>query len=295
MAIYKIKNGELEILVNQAGAELCGIKSVKTGKDYMWNGSPDVWPEFSPVLFPIIGFLRDGEFLYNEKKYCLMNHGFVVGNDNVKLVFTSPTQLSFSLVHDEETKKMYPFEFEFIIKYVLEGDKIIIGHEIINHGSEEMLFSVGGHPGFKCPFNTGETYEDYYLEFEKPETALSLRLNTDGLLTDTTIPVIENDRFINLNYSLFDDDALIFEKLNSNKISLKSKKSSGSIDVEFPGFSHLGIWAKLAADYVCIEPWLGIADKFNSDKIFTNKEGLVKLGSKQNYSISYSIKINEAE
>ncbi len=291
--MYSVKNNILQISVKQIGAELCSIKSLKTNKEYVWDAKPEVWNSHAPNLFPVIGCLKEDGFLYKEQEYKCPKHGFVRNNKNLSLVEKTENSLTFRLEYDEESLKIYPFKFEFNIKYILVGNKLHVEHEILNHGDEEMLFSLGGHPGFNCPVNDDERYEDYYLEFTEAETAQSWSVQKDGLIGSETIPAFDEPNIINLHPQLFDNDALIFKNLNSSRVSLKSRKSEQVLSMCFKDFPNLGIWAKPNANYVCIEPWIGIADSFDSDRNFETKEGLISLPAKESFIATYSIEIEE--
>ncbi len=291
--MYSIKNKFLQVSVKETGAELCSIKSVKSSKEYVWQVNPDVWNSHAPNLFPVIGCLKENGFLYKGREYKCPKHGFVRNNKNVRLVEKTENSLAFTLMYSEESLKIYPFKFEFNIKYILEAGKVFVEHTIINHGDGPMLFSLGGHPGFNCPMNEDETYSDYYLQFEIPETDKTWRVQQDGLIGKDTIEVFDEPGIINLHPHLFDDDALIFKNLKSKKVSLKSRKSKQVLSVEYKDFPYLGIWAKPNAEYVCIEPWIGIADSYNSDRNFETKEGLISLPEKESFTATYTISIEE--
>ena len=213
--MHSIKNNILQVSVKEIGAELCSIKSLRSDREYIWNGNPDVWAAHAPNLFPVIGCLKDDGFLYQGREYKCPKHGFVRNNDKVSLVEKTANSLTFLLKYDEESLKIYPFKFEFNIKYSLEGNKLHVKHKVINYGDVDMLFSLGGHPGFTCPINDGEKYDDYYLEFEKPETARSWCVLKNGLIGKETIPVFDEPTIIKLHPHLFDNDALVFKNLNS--------------------------------------------------------------------------------
>ncbi len=291
--MHTIKNKFLQVSVKEIGAELCSIKSVNSGKEYVWQANPEVWSSHAPNLFPVIGCLKDNGFLYNGQEYKCPKHGFVRNNENVKLVDRSENSLTFRLMYSKDSLKIYPFKFEFNIKYALEGNKLNVEHTIVNKGDNPMLFSLGGHPGFNCPVNADESYNDYFLEFQEAETAETWRVQKDGLIGKETVPVFDEPKIINLHAHLFDEDALIFKNLNSKKVSLKSRKSKQVLSMIFNDFPYLGIWAKPKADYVCIEPWIGIADSVDTDRNFEAKEGLVLLGSKQSTAAIYTILIEE--
>lgn len=291
--MHTIKNEHLKVSVQKTGIELCSIKSVITGKEYMWDANPEIWGSYAPVLFPIIGSLKDNGYTYKGVDYSLTKHGMIRHNKNIELIKSTADSLIFRLKYSEETLKMYPFRFEFITKYSLERNKLIVAHEVINHDREELLFSLGGHPAFKCPVNEGEKYEDYYLEFEEAEEALTWILDKNGLQSDETRPVFKNNNIIPLHAHLFDDDALIFKHLKSTVVRLKSKMSNQVLTLNYKGFPYLGIWAKPGAPFVCIEPWMGVTDKWNTNRKFETKEGLKKLAAKETFKANYFIEISE--
>ncbi len=289
-----IKNDNFEVSVKERGGELCSFKSLKSGKEYIWQADPDVWLAHAPNLFPVIGCLKGDSFIYKGKEYKTPKHGFFRKNDKVKLTGQTDNSLTYGLKYDAETLKIYPFKFEINIDFILKGNTIKVRHRVTNHGDDVMLFSLGGHPGFTCPLNDDEIYEDYYLEFEKTETAPTWQVNKDGLIAKETLPFYDNTNIINLNPHIFDNDALVFKNLNSKKVSLKSKKSDQVLTVSFDDFPYLGIWAKPNARFVCIEPWLGIADSVDSDRNLEHKEGILKLKPKDTFTASYFISVEES-
>ena len=290
---HSINNDLLQISVKETGAELCSIKSLKTQKEYIWQALPEVWAAHAPNLFPVIGCLKDDGFLYKGREYHCPKHGFIRKNDDVTLIDKSADSLTFGLKYSDASLDIYPFKFEFKIRFLLKDNQLFIEHKIWNHGVDPMLFSLGGHPAFTCPLHEDEKYTDYYLEFEKAETAPTWQVNKDGLIARETFPFLDNSRIIDLHPHLFDNDALVFKNLNSSSVSLKSRKSSQVLSVKYDDFPFLGIWAKPNAPFVCIEPWIGIADSVDTDRNFENKEGLVSLPGKKSFMATYSISIAE--
>ena len=286
-----IKNDILQLSIKQEGAELCSIRAVSTGNEYMWDANPAIWGSHSPVLFPIVGCLKEDAFIYKGKQYCLPRHGFIRDNKNMKLESTTQNSLSFSLEYSEETYKIYPFQFKFTIDYSLDNNKIEVLYRVTNGGDAKMFFSLGGHPAFRCPLNTNELYSDYFLEFEHEENALAFGPMVNGLIGPKLPPVIVNGKMICLDEHTFDYGALVFKKLNSRRITLTNKKSGPVLRVDYNNFPYLGIWAKPKAQFVCIEPWLGIADSWDSDNNFETKEGLLTLGPGESIDIAYYIEI----
>lgn len=289
---YSIENDFLKIGVQENGAELCSVVSRKSGTEYMWGADPEVWGSHAPVLFPVIGQVRPEGHTHDGKRFHLPRHGFVRKNNKLKAK-QEINSISFVLEADKETLAVYPFLFRFTLRYRLENNVVWVEHEIENLGDKDMFFSLGGHPAFRCPLHANESYDDYYLEMEQVENAEKWLVRKDGLVDTKTLPFFENTKVLPLHQHLFDNDALVFKTLKSESISLKSKKSEQVLKVSYSGFPYMGIWAKPKADFVCIEPWLGIACHTNATDVFSEKEGLVKLAAKKTYKASYSISIDE--
>ena len=291
--MYTLENDKLKIVVKQIGAELCRISSIKNGKDFMWHADPEVWEGYAPNLFPFIGALKNNTYIYENKAYNMPKHGFLRHNQSVKLHHQSKGSLTFKLKYNESLLKIYPFKFEFYINYQLTNNKIEVTHTVKNCDAKTMYFSVGGHPAFKCPVYDDEDYDDYILEFEKVEGSKIHLINLEsGLQNSKTKIVFNNSNHIQLKHDLFNDDALIFKDLKSKKVTLKSNMHGTILSVDYKDFSYLGIWAKPNANYVCIEPWLGIADHEDTNQILKDKEGILTLNAGATFNASYGIEID---
>lgn len=289
--MFQIQNDFLKVGVLSKGAELYSIIKKQTGKEYIWQADPEVWPNHAPILFPIVGGLKNGSYFYEGREYSLPRHGFVRNNNNVKLIDQRENSLTFSLSHSEETLKNYPFQFELEITYLLEKNNLTITHKVSNHGEKPLYFSLGGHPAFNVPLSEGEEYEDHYLEFDRKLDLETNLLTRDGLISSLTRTVTRNESRINLHEDLFNKDALIFRDIPSKKVSLVSKVSGEILSVEFDDFNDLGIWAKPNAPFVCIEPWLGYADVETATGDIKTKEGIIELMPSAEFSASYAISI----
>ena len=288
-----IKNDLLQIEIKSTGAELKAITSVKNKTEFMWHADPNIWGSHAPNLFPIIGVMKDNSYSYNNQLYEMTKHGFARHNDNFILRNKTESEITFELSSNENLYKMYPFLFQFEISFKLKDNVLTINHKVTNTDAKALFFSLGGHPAFACPLHKNENYTDYYLEFETPETSESYLLNTEtGLVTDKTKPVITASNKIMLKGDLFNDDALIFKNLKSKKVSLKHKETGPVLTMRYQDFPYLGIWAKPNAPYVCIEPWLGIADSETTNKNIEDKEGIIKLEPSSIFNASYSIEID---
>ncbi len=259
----------------------------------MWNADPKVWGSHAPILFPAIGSFKNDICTIDGTLYKIPKHGFVRHNEDFEVVQKDDTNLVVSLKDSESTLKMYPFHFKLTISFRLIDKELKVDHKVENTGTKKMPFSLGGHPGFACPLHDNEAYNDYYLEFEEEETASTTLLSHNGLITDESKPILVKSRKLRLHDHLFDEDALIFKTLKSNSVSLKSSLSDQELRVRFNDFDYLGIWAKPKANFVCIEPWIGIADHENTDGDFLKKEGAKLLDAGTNFHASYSIEVVE--
>tara|TARA_R110002049_G_C9178388_1_gene563384 strand:- start:13161 stop:14051 length:891 start_codon:yes stop_codon:yes gene_type:complete len=293
--MYTLQNDILKIAVKRIGAELCDIRSVKHNTAFMWNANPEIWGNYAPNLFPIIGDLKNNTFIFEDKHYMLPKHGFVRNNADVTLYEQTENSLTFRLISNEALLELYPFKFELYITYTLNDNTIEVTYTVKNTDTKTMYFSVGGHPAFKCPVFENEKYEDYILEFEHIENSKTHLINMEnGLISSNKEIIFNNSNQISLKHDLFNRDALVFKDLKSRKVILKSHKKGNIISVSFKDFPFLGIWAKPTGDYVCIEPWLGVADNEATNQNLKEKEGILSLASNQTFKATYNIEIHDS-
>lgn len=288
---FTLESTDLSVKINPVGMELSSIKSKTTDLEYIWQADPNIWKGQAPVLFPIIGALKEGNTIINGKKYEMPKHGLVRDSSKPKLVSHNDTTLTLRLTWDEESLQRYPYKFQLDMVFSLVETTITIKHIVTNQDEKTMLYSIGAHPAFNCPLLSDDKYEDYSIEFAQPETDATWLIDEAGLIKNQTKPFLENSSSIHLTGSLFDDDALIFKHLKSREVTLKHQSKGAILSVQFEDFEYLGIWAKPDAPFVCIEPWLGIGDSSDSNQQFEEKEGLLNLEPSQSHVKTYSITI----
>ena len=285
---YTIQNDHLSIAVQAKGAELVSLYNKKEKLEYMWSGDPAFWGKYSPVLFPIIGELKNNTYYYNNKAYQLSRHGFARDMD-FAVVEQTTSSIGFSLLSNTDTLQKFPFEFAFDIIYLLQQDRLTVTYRVKNTGKDDMYFSVGGHPAFKVPIVEGTGYDDYYLEFNKTENAGRWPISAAGLIETDAEPFLSNTNKLPLRKELFYRDAIVFKNLRSDTVRLRSSKHDKGIEFDFSGFPYLGIWAAKDAGFVCIEPWCGIADPVNSSQQLTEKEGINRLAPGSVFERSWGV------
>lgn len=286
---YQLENELLTVTVKEQGAEICSIRHQDSGIEYIWGANADVWGRHAPILFPIVGKLKENKYNLKGREYSLPQHGF--GRDkDWELAEKGESSLAFCLNEDSETLQKYPFAFELKAIYSLNADTLTVTYQVQNRSKDDMPFSIGAHPGFNCPLRDGERFEDYFLEFEKPET-LSRDVLNFGLRTGEKSLFMKNKNELSLNSDLFSQDALVFEGVQSDWIGLKSRKSARGIQFGLKGFPYLGIWTKAGgSEFICIEPWYGVADRVEGQEDIFQKEGIQVLPPAATFSCSYSMR-----
>ena len=285
----KLRSNQLHVSINSFGAELSSVKN-NNGIEFIWQADKDVWARHAPVLFPIVGKLKDNFFVYENRKYELSQHGFARDMD-FKLIEALSDSCTHELTSSPETLEKFPFEFVFQINYFLHENKLITNYKVINPSSKALLFSVGAHPGFNCPLLPNESFNDYYLEFEKNTYELTELDN--GLRTDAKSNLVLSDNKLFLNTDVFTKDALVFENGQINKVSLCSAKSEHKITLESRSWPYFGIWSKKGCDnFVCLEPWYGIADATTTNNELVKKDGIIELAPNTEFNCSFSIVFN---
>jgi len=271
-----IENDFLKVSIQNKGAEMTSLYNKVSGVEQLWQGDQNIWPWHAPNLFPVVGGLINNELLVNGKTYKMERHGFNRQSESL-LIESNEISARFSLPYSDHTLEVYPYKFDFQIHYELIENALRVTYKVINHQREAIYFSVGGHPAFNVPFNGGESYEDYYLEFEVEEKLEKHLLSADGFFTGETQPVKLDGKKLALTRDMFVQDAWVFKNLRSREVTIKSDKHDQTVSVEFPHFNYLGIWAKPGADFLCIEPWLGCADTVNKHVDITHKEAIQHL------------------
>lgn len=283
---HKIQNDMLCVAVKEQGAELCSIFSKATNIEYLWQGNPDVWYGQSPILFPIVGRLIDDQYILNGKEYTMPKHG-LARKRPFTLQSIHENEMTFIQSEDEETLKAYPYKFDLLIKFTLEGKTLSVEHSVVNKNDDVMYFSLGAHPGFNCEIGDE-------LEFEKNETLDTEKIDlVESLRIPETARVLTDARTIKITEHLFDEDALILSGIQSEYVTLKSKKHNRTIKFTLGGAPYLGIWAKPGAPYVCIEPWFGVNDSYEKKSDFSQKDQIQSIPAGETFRFTWSAEISE--
>lgn len=281
----RLINDLLNIEISALGAELQSIKSTASKTEFLWQGNPEIWSGRAPILFPIVGALKNGRYQLDGKSYSLPRHGFARRSE-FSSMDGDANSVSFELVSNESTRKVFPWDFVLQVDYRLVNNRIDIKYRVENTGSRSMQFTMGSHPAF----NLTEPVDHYHIHFSHRENLQRFCLNDEGLLQDTGAPYPLDDQDIALTKFSFADDALIFKNINSNVISL-CNKDVDIIRVYNGSAPHLGLWSKPAAPYVCIEPWFGYSDNTGSNGLWLEKPSMLILPPAGQFTHQWSIEM----
>ncbi len=286
---YRLENDHLQIEVSPRGAELMSIVGKSDGYQYLWQGDPQIWGKRAPLLFPIVGHLNQGKYLYQGREYPLDLHGFA-SKMNFCLCEVWENSITFSLSHDSTTLRQYPFEFRLSVTYALRGKTVSTAYRVENAGNQTLWFSIGGHPGFNCSLNP-EGRKDCRLVFEKNET-LNRLVNESGYLTGQEAPFLKNQNIVDVASLDFDGKTKVYplKGLRSKTVTLEDLRNGKMVRVRFAGFPYLGIWSPSnPAPFLCIEPWHGITSTAGKVDQLHKKQGIQRLEAAGFFTCSYDL------
>ena len=267
-----IRNDMLGATVAARGAELQRLHTT-AGEELLWDGNPQVWAGRSPLLFPIVGSVKDDRITVRGQRYPLLRHGFA-RTSTFELVESGATHCTWRLRPDAETRARYPFAFRLDVAYALDGPGLTIRATVANEGDQPMPASFGFHPAFRWPLVPGVAREQHEVRFEEPEPEPIRRL-ADGLVGGPEPSPVAGNR-LGLADTLFERDALIFDRLHSRRLTYGPAEGR-RLQLDFPALPHLGVWSKPGAGFVCLEPWQGFASPVDFDGELADKPGIVAI------------------
>lgn len=284
----------LKIQSKKSGAELTSIQY--NGKEMLFQGAKVLdsngniyWKRQAPILFPIVGQLKNSTTQIEGNSYQMSQHGFARDMDFEEISKTE-TKHHYMLKNNEETLKKYPYKFELHVIYKIVEDTLIVTYQVKNMDNKTIYFGLGGHPAFNCDYSNGE----YEIEFSENEDKIEFLKLKNGLIDAEKAQNILQDNKIWLKEDTFDNDAVIMKNIKSNKVVLQNHETNQKIlEFDFIGFPYLALWSKKGAPFVCIEPWQNTADRIDSIQIYKNKENIIKLKKDKEFECKYSIKFFE--
>ena len=288
MALFQISNDKITIQIDSMGAELKSLKSLASGKEYLWNADPKYWKRTSPVLFPLVGGLKDGVYRVDGTEYRMGQHGFARDME-FKLKSQVAHEIWFILESDDETLQKYPYPFCLELGYELADQTVIVKWRVKNPAKERMYFAIGGHPAFLCPIEGGTKQSDYGIRFDVKEQVLSSCLE-NGLIIDHKKTYALQNGVLPVTEHLFDGDALVIEHDQAHSVSLVKPDGTDYLTVEFNA-PLFGIWSppQKQAPFICIEPWYGRCDRAGYEGDWKDREWMQVLEAGETFTAEYSV------
>lgn len=282
-----LRSSTLSATINPLGAELSSLKSGQ--RELVWQADPNIWGRHAPILFPIVGRLANDQLTSNGKHYPMSQHGFARDME-FNVVDEQTDHCTLALHSNDKTRQQFPFDFILQIQYQLIENRLITRYHLQNTMSDHTLHaSIGAHPGFVWPLQQDQTRESHFIEFANNETHPIRRLNA-GLMKAETYPTPVEGRRLYLHDSLFEDDAIIFDQLNSHELSYQAPNGD-CLRLRFADFPHLGIWTKPKAGFICLEPWQGYASPEEFDGDIKDKPGIISLAANESRHWQYEISV----
>ena len=286
-----LQNDELTVEINKLGAQLHSIKRRDNQIEYLWQGDAKSWGRQAPILFPFVGRLKDDQYRFNGQSYHQTQHGFA--RDRRFTVINQQTdQVLLEQRDDDETHKVFPFDFVLQVRYRLDGDRLSIQYQVDNPGDHSLIYAIGAHPGFNMPLTSAGTFENIQFSVEPAEEYSRVVLH--GPYNDSGHPkLIDMHKPFMLNHELFNNDAIIFKTGGSDfAATLTDQTGPHGVTVTTKGTKYVGLWSAYPAkaNFACVEPWWGIADNVNADGLLLHKQAMSRLAPGQSADYHFSIR-----
>lgn len=285
-----LRNTSAVAVIDTKGAELKSFQD-GFGTEYMWQADPKYWGRTSPVLFPIVGNLRNNRTIIQDKEYEIPKHG-LLRDAEFRLLYHSDEKAIFSYIATEETKAHYPFDFQLQMTYSLDGCDLEVKYDVFNLGKTEMPFCLGAHPAFNIPVTTEDTFDQYYIRFDKEMTTATPVYDLEHLhwINDKRITRLENTDSMKLDYDLF-EEAIFFDEFEPSTVTISSQLTGRGVKVDMVGFPTVAFWtpANKQAPFLCVEPWCGSAVYDTEDDEFLHKRDVQILSPDEKKSFCMTI------
>jgi galactose mutarotase-like enzyme len=278
-----IQSLKLKAEISIGGAELIFLQAFER-ENVIWKVDETFWNRSAPILFPIVGKLKNNEYEWKSNKYQMMQHGFA-RNQKFELVEQTTSFLNFQLKSNTETLSQYPFEFLLNVTYELKDNKLLVAYIVKNPGEELLPFSVGGHPGFQL----NGRLEDYQLRFPS-KFKTNNHLIENGLYNGKT-ELLSVQEYFELKTEYFESDAIVFKSPQFNEVVL-CRFSLPVLTLRCQDWTAVGFWTKKNAPFFCIEPWWGWADNINSSGKLSEKKGLFWLEAGNEKEFHFEIEVH---
>lgn len=289
-----IENEFLKISINQMGGSLTSIFDKRINEELLYQKDERSWMGQDVVIFPVVGRLKKGSYVYDGNEYFMKNHGLIRYN-KLDVIIHECDKVILGFKYNNDTLLVFPFKFYFEISYHLNNDSLEIEYRVVNLDNKVIYFNVGGHPGLKVnglENSNGYVFNDVFLEFNKEYKVNKYILNKEGCFISHQEEFIL-PKSINISKELIEKEkTLIYDVLAIDEVILKSKDKEFIFDISKARF--LAVWTNPGfGDFLCIEPWWGLPDYDDCSRDISNKKYITKLGKDLEYKTGYKIKFKE--
>lgn len=206
-----------------------------------------------PILFPICGNLPDNTYTHQGKQYQLKQHGFArdlpwqvtqrVTNDLVSLTLV--------LNSNDQTRAVYPFDWQLTFTYQLQGNTLTLHQHYTNQSPEVMPFSTGLHPYFLTSDKTQLQFEIPAAEYQDQQTGQVYPFTGGFDWSEDEIDVAFRQ--------VTGQSATVIDQQRRLKLTL----TYGEL------YSTLVFWTVKGKDYYCLEPWSAPRNALNTGENIT--------------------------
>lgn len=290
-----LENELFRVEINPFGAELSSFKSKKTGTEYVWQADPAIWKRHAPILFPIVGRLKDKTYTVGGTAYEITQHGF--GRDlEWQVGAAGENYVEFVLEANDFTKKMYPWDFVCTVRYTLTGATLKKEHVVFNRSDTDMYYEVGGHDAYTLCWQPDESIEDYYVAFEGTTALHPILTDENVMLSREHGDLLLKDGYLPITRETFRNDAIIMDDLPVRRATIGSTRNDRTVTMDFADFPYFAVWSAYKdfdVPYVCLEPWSALPDGGYLDHAIENKVGVRMLRPGQEECLSFSTTIHE--
>ncbi|HEY1454582.1 MAG TPA: aldose 1-epimerase family protein [Roseiarcus sp.] len=269
MSEITLTHGDARATIALLGAEARQWRIA--GRDLLWPGDPAIWSDISPILYPVVGWTRNGEERVEGRRYPLGLHGFA-RFETFTIESSGPDFARLALSDNARTRAVYPFAFALAIEYRLSADSLAIAIEVANPGGTPAPYACGLHPGFGWPLGAAGR-DGALVRFDQAERPEVPRLAPGGLIGAGTRPIPLQGRDLPLTDALFAHDALCFLDCVSRSLAFIDA-SGASITMEYPSFTHAALWTRPGAPFLCLEAWTGYSDPEGFEGELIDKPGM---------------------
>lgn len=291
-----IQNSALTVKIDSLGAQLASVRTPdKT--EYLWQGDPNIWSRRAPILFPLIGRLKDKSYLLDGKPYTISTHGFARDME-FEVIGREENRVCFQLADTPETLAVYPFSFLLTVTYSLKDNQLTKTHEVYNRSQQDMLYELGAHDGFRAPVGDGITMADYTVRLPGLDSVRLYGMDEQLMLTPKGEAIPLTQSALPLTPASFGLDTMILDSPPQAQAVLCGKAGYPRVMLSFPDFPYLGIWTQTKpfdTGYVCIEPWSSLPDGAFMGRELGDKPGIRRLAPGQREVLSYTTTIYPEE